>query len=591
MPTIREEDTLTCVQCNRALVIGQEYQVVQEENYCLDCHSDHTFCCDDCGDMHHIDGRFYVDRPTRNICENCYDNHYFSCGECGDYFHNDHYGSDGMCNACYRDMNDDSDLDSDDVETGRLRNSPDIASVALIGKEPGEIIKSKRYFGIELETLFKNSNSLAKLAEIIHPTWGVTGDGSIRESKDSLGEREIISPIMRGKKGEDEINKLCKEAYNIGFFVNKSCGYHLHLDAREFKRNPENDKQEVHPHASTRALYRVKIEYAPNQYDYQMYERIQDIPRDKGGNLYPYEVIASEEDLVIVNRGPEFYRLRNLWYVYLAFDDIFRGMQPPSRRHNQFCISTSSLYSLDSIRDLDDYSELERLWYKVDRRRRIADQIALTEERKRGKDSSRYTGFNLEPLLRYNSSNIEFRYHSPTLNAEKILRWTDIHQTIVDFVAKNPIDEQYINAIVAGETHLIRKAEAMCQYFKIRKDTKEYILQRLHKFNKINSANVEDEEVEESELGRPMHQPPEMRMRAQAPEPRNTRPPTDREFQDIREMLLNNSFQYQVQINPYVLPDDIETSGRSEPQPTTATEAVLTEANVRSAIRNLNNNN
>ena len=182
-------------------------------------------------------------------------------------------------------------------------------------------------------------------------------------------------------------------------------------------------------------------------------------------------------------------------------------MQPPSRRDNRFCIATSSLYSLNELRELDDYGELERLWYKADKRQKLFEQARDVDNRKNGKDRSRYSGFNLEPLLRNGSANIEIRYHSPTLNDEKILRWVDLHQTIFDFVAKLEIDDQGIDAILTKETHLIRKAKAMCQMFGIKKDTQDWIISRLHKFNKIELRDdeMEDEEVDRSEVGSPSH--------------------------------------------------------------------------------------
>jgi hypothetical protein len=511
-PTPETPEMGTCRMCgveNRELVCNFEGGRI-----CETC-EERTLCCEDCEVRHHEDDGYGVRGGDYSVCRGCYEENYFTCERCDYVYHIDDLNDDDGSNLCPEC----SEGVEQERNQPRQRSYPVMDSQELQSADKGKIIKSRRKFGVELECLFSDRTSLRQMGELLNRAWGFSSDGSIRASKDAVGTAELVSPIMQGKAGEDEIKKLSSKAYDFRYFVNSSCGFHLHLDAPEFVRDRNEDTAEPHPHLQSQVIW---YEWDPRITPYgNRSNSRRDIPRGENGEPVPYQTIVEETDNRIpVNRGKAFIRLRNLFYVYVAFDDIFRGMQPPGRRRNRFCHATSSTYSLDAIRDLDDYGELERLFYKVDRRLRINSQIEETENRKgHGKDGSRYVGFNIEPLLRQNGpKTVELRHHSPTLNAEKILRWTDIHQTILDHVAKNDLDLDRIDEILAKETHLINKAKAMCELFGIARETSSYIVTRLMKFNRLNVAeeDVKDEEVEPSDVGQTAHSRRTSRMRHEA---------------------------------------------------------------------------
>ncbi len=448
--------------------------------FCANCLEHYTEECHHCGDLWFSDDLSSV-RDNGLFCDRCIDRETNLCGGCDCYVLTDDYDEDTEeCGWCLGDSR------------GRIRRNARVENKELQSKEKGKIITHARRFGIELECLFTKTDTLAKINSVINKAWGITDDGSIRPGKNTIGSLELVSPIMQGKAGEDEIKKLCNTAYSSGLVVNQSCGYHLHLDAPEFKRDKKDDQI-----VGKKIVYELVDNATGRILD--VYHQPPALPSNLRNTTTVRQV---EMPAVMFNAGESFQRLRDLWYVYLAFDDVFRAMQPQSRRNNQFCRASSAIYSTEKVRELEDYTELEALWYRIDKRIKKENQQAEAENRKRGKDSTRYTGFNLEPLLRNDSCSIEFRYHSPTLNAEKILRWIDIHQSIVSKIAEQPLDDAYLNERLATETNIVRRAMFMCDFFNLKKATRDYVVERIHKFNEIE-VNTEDEEVEPAEIGTP----------------------------------------------------------------------------------------
>lgn len=99
-----------------------------------------------------------------------------------------------------------------------------------------------RRFGLELE-FFGISRARVKevLREAAIPVWAygdygdgrecwrVTSDGSIdARSGDSV---ELVSPILSGREGLAQVADVVKLMLEAGAKVNKSCGFHVHVDA------------------------------------------------------------------------------------------------------------------------------------------------------------------------------------------------------------------------------------------------------------------------------------------------------------------------------------------------------------------------
>ena len=88
-----------------------------------------------------------------------------------------------------------------------------------------------RRFGIEIEAFGVERNELRSAldAEGLH-FWRVGADGSIR----GTNSFELVSPILVGLDGLAQLEKVCRILAAKRAKVNKSCGLHVHIEARSF---------------------------------------------------------------------------------------------------------------------------------------------------------------------------------------------------------------------------------------------------------------------------------------------------------------------------------------------------------------------
>lgn len=97
-------------------------------------------------------------------------------------------------------------------------------------------------FGIEIEAYNVNQSDLiTKLTQLgirvcaegySHTTrahWKIVRDSSINGSR----AFELVSPILQGAAGLEEVEKVCEGLKACNAYINKSCGMHIHFDAQE----------------------------------------------------------------------------------------------------------------------------------------------------------------------------------------------------------------------------------------------------------------------------------------------------------------------------------------------------------------------
>lgn len=103
-------------------------------------------------------------------------------------------------------------------------------------------------FGCELECIMPVGMNHMRLAALItaagvtcysegynhntHGHWKVVTDGSLGDY--SRGA-EVVSPVLRGDAGLDALSRVCNVLKDNGVKVNKRCGYHVHVGAREWQ--------------------------------------------------------------------------------------------------------------------------------------------------------------------------------------------------------------------------------------------------------------------------------------------------------------------------------------------------------------------
>lgn len=103
-----------------------------------------------------------------------------------------------------------------------------------------------REFGVEIEAMGVNRNQLARLLNeagitaqvqgynhVTGRTWKIVTDASLTGSETF----ELVSPILKGEQGLEELKKVCEVLERAGAKVNKSCGLHVHFNARQLGIN------------------------------------------------------------------------------------------------------------------------------------------------------------------------------------------------------------------------------------------------------------------------------------------------------------------------------------------------------------------
>src|SRR5207245_2745964 len=133
-------------------------------------------------------------------------------------------------------------------------------------------------------------------------------------------------------------------------------------------------------------------------------------------------------------------------------------------------------YSPDIFRSRNPI-QLDKKWYQEEN----ANMIRRLKETKFSESdkNKRHTGFNLHDLF-YRGS-IELRYHSGTVQAEKILNWTSLLLHMVDYSINryNSTKIQRLYNMETGES----KLDQMFYMFDIPSNLQEYIRGRIKKFN------------------------------------------------------------------------------------------------------------
>lgn len=103
-------------------------------------------------------------------------------------------------------------------------------------------------YGVELEFIAPNSMSRAAVADALsvagvasydagysHSTsdkWKLVSDASVRAEAGG-SPMELVSPILRGDAGMAKLRTACEVLTRIGCKVNKTCGLHVHIGARD----------------------------------------------------------------------------------------------------------------------------------------------------------------------------------------------------------------------------------------------------------------------------------------------------------------------------------------------------------------------
>jgi hypothetical protein len=358
---------LKCSDCKEVLTVATpEWTTDDGLPLCESCRDNYSVCyaCENLiltenGVM--IDGDFY--------CDDCKNENHFYCNGCDTWQHVDGCCTDNnedlYCEHC-RDRGR-GDFESDD--NGSLDEKGVTMTKKYQSKDYGKIIKSARGFAVEVECYSKDDyNAVNEFVEESLPEEiGVSTDGSLNNNG-----VEFQTPILKGAKGETLLKDFCNSLVREGFYVDKTCGLHVHIDgAKDFT----NQKLK-----NTSGDMRLK-------------------------------------------------NFKNLFATYYILDDVISNFLPMSRRQNNYCKRLSNDYNLKEVMSVYSQSDFEKIWYRCD------DLNRIDEMKKRKCNETRYHGVNMHCLLWQN--HLEVRYHSGTIDKNKILFWVELNLAIVNYAVKN----------------------------------------------------------------------------------------------------------------------------------------------------------
>lgn len=271
-----------CTKCSQGTFFGTLYILTDDINLCQDCYSDLPKCSD-CEEGFLADDLFAVEDGNKHVCDDCMES-YFVCHGCNDMTHEDvghTAGEEAYCESCYDDIpscescrdllpNEDdqytyngdvyceecyyetfSHCDScyetfyqDDLRYSERhceaqcescysddqvdQRDVNVDSTDFLCDTPGQIVKSSRTIGVEIETEPDSGADAEVLSHRLDSDVGLKEDGSL--SNEGV---EIVTPPAQGKLFEELMDETCTVIDDAGYGVDSSCGLHVHVGAAE----------------------------------------------------------------------------------------------------------------------------------------------------------------------------------------------------------------------------------------------------------------------------------------------------------------------------------------------------------------------
>ncbi|WP_276496702.1 amidoligase family protein [Pontibacter litorisediminis] len=180
--------------------------------------------------------------------------------------------------------------------------------------------------------------------------WKIVTDASIT----GRNGFELVSPVLTGEDGLEQVKKACKALKKCNALINKSCGMHIHFGARDF----------------------------------------------------------------------ELSQWKNLYKNYINYEGLIDSFMPVSRRanNNYYCKSMLSRFRTErtAYASIDSCSSVAEIAQKMTGR-------------------NRYFKLNAESFFRHGT--VEFRQHSGTIEADKVVNWITFLSNLVEY-SKNNVSSQ-----------------------------------------------------------------------------------------------------------------------------------------------------
>lgn len=221
-----ETETTACTAC------GDE---TNRGDLCEDCHQENHITCDACGTEVPADQTSTIDTTRETVCNDCAASQYTECDACGRTYHNDNirqHNYDDWCDGCFHDNHAECNACGEMFHRDSLNwAEADCYCHDCYEECSGckgkkftrqtdlcERVGSLRTFGVELET--SECEDFTKLSGKTYFTSKYDG---------SISGEEFVTGVLSGDEGLDAVSDFCDSADDLGFAIDRQCGYHLHV--------------------------------------------------------------------------------------------------------------------------------------------------------------------------------------------------------------------------------------------------------------------------------------------------------------------------------------------------------------------------
>lgn len=170
------------------------------------------------------------------------------------------------------------------------------------------------------------------------------------------------------------------------------------------------------------------------------------------------------------------HSIKKIYILYRIVEKYIYKILPESRKENSYC--RKSNMKIEKILAINSYNDFWQLYNSYE-----------------NENGTRYFGLNLKALESHNT--IELRYHSGTVDFEKIINWIKFNLALVDFALSASIVRILsIEKIIAKND--FSKFEKILDIVLKEKSVKDYILARYKKFNSSEFSELTSESLKEN---------------------------------------------------------------------------------------------
>lgn len=254
------EDSHICCECSDRVFPEDEYEELNNSIYCRNCYADNIGICESCDNKEHVDDMHYVQNSS--ICDRCYRDDVSECYGCGKelFLDNMTYAKDdSYCDSCYSDTftsccecndviyRDDccSDDDGDYCKSCWIERSGKDALASIIEETPytdcistfsigSEYKTSKKdiYFGLEIEYIFKNEDSIDKddIQNYKNAMLYLSNERVCLPKSDSSVDIEFTFPPSKYNVLSKKIDIFLSKIDDLNLFCeDNTAGIHIHV--------------------------------------------------------------------------------------------------------------------------------------------------------------------------------------------------------------------------------------------------------------------------------------------------------------------------------------------------------------------------